>query len=156
MACLHDWWWTLENIEPLLPLCHTPCENPQHLRLVHVEPKRVTFKHSHEGEAQCLQVVEFVAVEKRERNEEKVFGGKDAATLANGLVFRWCDGSIGIIEDIIELPFKSVVGLTNASKEWTDSMMGKDRLERHEEACRREAQLHGTAPELTRWPRVQW
>ena len=140
-------------------------------------PMAVHFMHRHEGEEGaegCVQIVDFVAVVRRNTDAEATerqqtseilseggsahsdepAGGEQkdspggeksnrtsAATLSNSLVFKWCDGSTGTIEQMLSWPFESLVDLSNAEQAERDRMIGKDRIER--ERARRRAAGNG-------------
>ena len=57
------------------------------------------------------------------------------ATLANGIVFEWCDDSIGTMEEMLSWPLQGMVDLTNASMCESDQISRKDRSEKHMREC---------------------
>jgi hypothetical protein len=57
----------------------------------------------------------------------------------NGLEFFWCDRIRSTIADMVDKYFAPVLYLTGVTKEERDQVTGKDKVEKHMEACKNAA-----------------
>jgi hypothetical protein len=62
----------------------------------------------------------------------------EVATLANSIVFNWCNGKRSTIEEALKRNFKKYLDLSEALIEERDDVLGPGRLEEHIESCRDE------------------
>jgi len=86
-------------------------------------PRSIYFQHSADCEG-LFQIIEPLEVDIVRRSEN---GG----TLANGIVFSWCDGKRSTIEEALKRPFRDCIDLSDLTKEERDEILGENRLERH-------------------------